>query len=77
MNMTKRKNAQFLIINGMVNLRNAEVTKSINNADVVFHGKKLIKNLDSVIADKVGTLFAQSEISKAQRGYKVSTIELS
>jgi hypothetical protein len=73
--MEKKKSAQFLIIEGMVNVNDTNVSKKINNADVVFHGNKLIKNIGGTITDKVGTLFAKSEISKAQRGYKVSTVE--
>jgi hypothetical protein len=75
--MEKRKSQEFLVINGILKANDTTLSKRINTAAVVFHNNKLIKNTGGTIFDRVGTLFAQSEIVKAQKGYRVSCIELS
>lgn len=70
------KTAKFLLIDGKANLQKPEIKAKIEQADVVFVGNKLSKNQGDSIRDRVGTLFAKSEIAKAQRGFRPNEVEV-
>lgn len=69
------KRAKFLLIEKEADLKNPATKIKIEHATVVFIGNKLSKNQGESIRDRVGTLFAKSEISKAQRNFHPDEVE--
>lgn len=70
------KSAKFLLIDGKANLQKPEIKEKFDRADIVFVGNKLAKNAGDAIRDRVGTLFAKSEIAKAQRNFRPNEVEV-
>ena len=68
--------AKFLLIDGKANILKPEIKTKIDNANVVFFGNKLAKNSSEAIRDRVGTLFAKSEIANAQRNFRPNEVEV-